>query len=498
MNAAPRSTTAASSSAGPTPSAPAATGPRFMQRSDREFLPAALEILEVPPSPVGMALILLVAVLMAAVLTWGALGHIDIVAVAQGKVQPTGRVKVVQPLETGRVMELAAFNGRRVREGEVLLRLDATDAVSEETGLRLARLALAAEILRRRAVVAALRESARTGVISVPVIDWSSDIPVSIRAREDGVLSGDLGQIAATLAGLDAQAAQKRAERERLTATIAAQRDLVETLGERVDMRSTLVDRAAGTKASLIDARQTLLEQKASLASQTGQLEENAAALALVGREVVRTRETALAENLQKIAEGEGRLDDLDQRLVKGTARTQRMTLVAPIAGTVQASSVTTVGQVVTTGEELMRIVPDGSTIEVEAYLPNKDIGFVHPGDEVALKFEAFPFTRYGTLPGRVVRVASDAVPEPDASATEAGQQSAGTRSSSGRSQRVQNLVFPVTVALDRATMTVDGAEIPLTPGMAATAEIKTGRRTVLEYLLSPIAEVTSQAVKER
>lgn len=497
MNAAPRSAIASDTTPSPT-NAAGVIGPRLMQRSDREFLPAALEILEMPPSPVGMALILLIATLLAAVLVWSALGYIDIVAVAQGKIQPTGRVKMVQPLETGRVTELFAFNGRRVRDGEVLLRLDATDAVAEETGLRLARQALSAEIFRRRAVAAALRESAGTGVISAPLIDWPNEIPASIRVRETSVLNGDLAQITATLSGLEAQASQKRAERERLTATIAAQRDLVDTLGERVDMRSTLVDRAAGTKASLIDARQTLLEQKATLTSQIGQLEENAAALALVGREVARTRETALAENLQKIAEGEGRLDDVDQRLVKATARTLRMTLVAPIAGTVQASSVTTVGQVVTTGEELMRIVPDGSTIEVEAYLPNKDIGFVHTGDEVALKFEAFPFTRYGTLPGRVVRVATDAVPEPDASAAEAGQTQTSSRNASGRSQRVQNLVFAVTVGLDRATMTIDGAEVPLSPGMATTAEIKTGRRTILEYLLSPIAEVASQAVKER
>lgn len=473
--------------------------PRRIRVDDRAFLPAALEILEVPPSPVRMALIVVVASLVAAGLLWAALGEIDIVAVAQGKVQPTGRVKVVQPLETGRVVSVDATNGRHVNEGDVLLRLDPTDARAEEAALRLALHAFSAEIARRRAVVDAIRGAGEGSRIDTPEPAWPALVPPAIRLRETRVLESDLSQLTAVLAGLDGQKAQKAAERERLVATIAAERELIDALAARVDMRSTLVDRAAGTRASLIDAQQTLLEQKAALASQQGQLAENAAALELIARDATRTKETAKSENIQKIAEAERQIDDLAQRLTKAEMRLARTVLVAPIAGTVQASTVTTVGQIVTTAEELMRIVPEGSTLEIEAYLPNKDIGFVHPGDEVAVKLEAFPFTRYGTVPGRVVKVAADAVPEQEASAVETGQPAApSSRSASGRTQRVQNLVFPVTISLDRTTIVVDGATVPLSFGMAATAEIKTGRRTILEYLFSPLVEVASQAVKER
>lgn len=471
--------------------------PRAMSAGDREFLPAALQILEVPPSPIRMAMIVLIAALVAVALTWAAIGELDIVAVAQGKVQPTGRVKVVQPLETGRVVGVEAVNGRRVAAGDTLVRLDPTDAVAEETALSLAARAWRAEILRRHAVLSAIRQVGGSR-IEIPVLTWPDEIPPALRSREDKVLAADLRQLASTLAGLDAQHAQKIAERDRLTATIAAERDLIEALSARVDMRSTLVERASGTRASLIDAQETLLTQKATLASQLGQLSENTAALELIARDIARTKETVLSDNTQKLAEAERQLDDVEQRLKKAEARTTRMTLVAPIAGTVQASTVTTVGQVVTTGEELMRIVPEGSTLEVEAYLPNKDIGFVHAGDEVAVKFEAFPFTRYGTVAGRVVRVATDAIPEPDAAATEAGAAAVTNRGASGRTQRVQNLVFPVTIALDRTTIVVDGATVPLSTGMAVTGEIKTGHRTILEYLFSPLVEVASQSVKER
>lgn len=493
---------AAATSATASPAAVSGVSPidlRVMRVDDRAFLPAALEILEVPPSPVRMALILLVAVLVATTLAWAAIGEIDIVAVAQGKVQPTGRVKPVQSLETGRVIAVDVANGGRVRAGDVLVRLDPTDAVAEETALRLALQAASAEVVRRRAVFDAIGRPGVGPRVDVPDLVWPDAIPEAIRRRETGVLMADLAQLAATLVGLEAQKAQKLAERERLVATIAAERALIDALAERVDMRATLVDRATGTRASLIDAQQTLLEQKATLASQVGQLAENAAAVDLIAAEIVRTKETARSENVQKIAEAERQIDDLRQRSTKAEVRTAQMVLVAPIAGTVQASTPAAVGQVVTTAEELMRIVPEGSTFEVEAYLPNKDIGFVHPGDEVAVKFEAFPFTRYGTVPGHVTRVATDAVPDQEAAAAETGQaQAMTTRGASGRTQRVQNLVFPVTISLDRTVIVVDGATVSLSSGMAVTAEIKTGRRTILEYLFSPVAEVASQAGRER
>jgi hemolysin D len=175
------------------------------------------------------------------------------------------------------------------------------------------------------------------------------------------------------------------------------------------------------------------------------------------------------------------------------------MTIASPIDGTVQSSSINTVGQVVTTGVELMRIVPDNSTLEVEAYLPNSDIGFVSVGQRAVVKVEAFPFTRFGVIRGHVTAVAKDAIPEPDANQVEGDptKQLQATVPTTNV-QRVQNLVFPVTVELDAGTMSVDGHIVPLSPGMAATAEIKTGKRRILEYLFSPIVEVTSQAMQER
>jgi hemolysin D len=170
------------------------------------------------------------------------------------------------------------------------------------------------------------------------------------------------------------------------------------------------------------------------------------------------------------------------------------MLITSPIDGTVQASAISTVGQVVTEGTELMRIVPENSSLEIEAYIPNSDIGFVAVGQPAVIKMEAFPFTRHGVIKGH-----ADAIPEPDAGQLESDPaKQLQTIIPTTNAERVQNLVFPVTVKLDEDTIDVDGKNVPLSAGMSATVEIRTGKRRILEYLFSPLAEVTSQAVHER
>ncbi len=177
------------------------------------------------------------------------------------------------------------------------------------------------------------------------------------------------------MASLIAQRRLKEAERERLRETIKAQRALVATLVERVNMRTTLVDKNSGTRASVIDSMETYLTQQATLAAEQGQLGETEAAIEVASQEILKAKDGFLADNLQKLAEAQRQADDAGQRLARARAHTEHMTIRAPIAGLVNASSVTTVGQVASVGEELMRIVPDGSQLEIEAYLPNKDIG---------------------------------------------------------------------------------------------------------------------------
>jgi hemolysin D len=156
------------------------------------------------------------------------------------------------------------------------------------------------------------------------------------------------------------------------------------------------------------------------------------------------------------------------------------------------------VGQVVTSGQEVMRVVPEDSTLEIEAYVMNRDIGFVNVGQEAVVKVESFPFTRYGSVKAHVIRIAKDAIPSPDASAIEGDPARASAASGFAGGERTQNLVFAVVLRPDVSSIAVDGVDQPLTSGMAVTVELKTGARRLLEYVFSPLVEVASRAMRER
>jgi hemolysin D len=469
---------------------------RPAKRSDHEFLAPALEILETPPSPVRMALILAICAFATTSLIWSYLGRIDIIAAAQGKIEPTGRVKVVQPLLTGKVKTLPPPDGAHVKSGDILLELDPTDAIADETDAAKGLASARAEIRRRNAVVDYIRsqETERR----LPAIAWDADVPDGLRRREEGILRGDLEQHQAAVASLEAQKRQKEVERDRLTVTVAAQDSLVETLKERVTMRNALASKEAGTMASVIDATETLKEQATQLAMQEGQLADAVAGIEVLAREKDKATRVSLSDQLERLGDVERRAEELEQRLAKARNSREQMTLRSPIDGTVQASSITSVGQVATVGQDIMRVVPEGSTLELEVYALNKDIGFIKVGQDAVVKLEAFPFTRYGTISARVTKIATDAIPEPDAARREGDPAARQAEATFGGAERMQNLVFPVTLSLEADHVSADGGNIKLSAGMAAVAEIRTGERRILEYVFSPLVELAEEALHER
>jgi hemolysin D len=150
--------------------------------------------------------------------------------------------------------------------------------------------------------------------------------------------------------------------------------------------------------------------------------------------------------------------------MIGGDGRNRRTTLTAPAAGIVQQLQVHTLGAVLRPADPLLVIVPDGSTLVVDAMVLNRDADFVREGQEVRVKLEAFPFTRYGVVDGRLTFMSRDAVQDEHL-----------------------GLVFPARIELSRFALNVDGRATPLTAGLAATAEIRTGRRRIIEFLLSPL-----------
>ena len=521
----------------PTPPAQpsAARKPPAVSGRDREFLPAALEILETPPPPAPVAMIATICAFALVALVWSYFGRLDIHAVAPGKIETVGYAKVIEPLDPGRIAANHVEAGQAVKAGDLLLELDPAEANADALAAQAALDASLAETARRRYAIEAVRNATseearwdeaislaaavaarpddrlappppglspieRLAGEAAPPIDWSDNLPEAFRLREAAVLGADLRQLSDALKALDKQMAQKLATRKRLNMSIAFQQTLMQTLNQRVSTRQEAIDLAVGTKINLYDAKEELERSESQLASDQGQLIETDAALKELQSEKAKTISQFIADNENKLAEASRKADEARQALAKAAARLARTKLYAPIDGVVQQTAVTTVGQVVTTGQQLVVITPDKAKLQVEALVANLDIGFIKLGQPAVIKVDAFAFTRFGVLHGNVVKIASGAIDEEDAKRALANASAAANaaQAPSTRPGEPESFVFPVTIALDETSMDVEGAKIPLTPGMTVSVEIKTGSRRVIEYLLSPLAKIASEAGRER
>ncbi|PWT92296.1 MAG: HlyD family type I secretion periplasmic adaptor subunit [Proteobacteria bacterium] len=469
--------------------------PARMRAEDREFLPAALEIVETPPSPVAITFIWSICLVFLCALLWSYFGWLDIHAIAPGKIQPNGKAKVIQPLESGRVAALLVENGSRVEAGQVLIELDPTETAADREMQARDIESADAEWARRKAAV----EGAGLDRPAAVPIAFPTTIRPHIRERETSLLAAELAQLDASLQTLGAQLVQQQATVRRLTDDISGRERLIALGKERVDMRELLDKKGASSRALIIEALEKYETELATQLSESGQLREARAAVQATERKIVEARAQFIADQMQKLVEAHRKSERASQELIKAISKNERTRLRSPIAGVVQQLSVTTIGQVVSGGQSLLTIVPPDAPLEIEALILNKDIGFVHVGQEAVVKIEAFPFTRYGTIQGTVTRVSVDAVDmrnAPNLSEASAMTRSPGMTPTS--STNAPELAFPATIALARDTIDVGGTMISLLPGMSVTVEIQTGKRRIIDYLLAPLREVVLQTAHER
>lgn len=460
-----------------------------------EFLPAHLEILERPASPKMAAMLWTICGMLTAAIAWSSIARIDIFAEAQGRIQPSGRSKVVQPLDVGRVLEIPVQNGSIVKAGDLLVQLDATQSEADRSSAQQELQSLHAEIARRTTQIVDVQQG-----VANPTIIYPQDVPETLRKRDNALFQAEMGLYQSQIDTLNAQVSEKSARNQRLKDNLAARQKIIASLTERLTMKQTLESRQSGSHAAVIDASQQLEIEQRNFMDDKGQVLENDASIVSLQRRLDQTKRDFLATQNQKLSDAERRRADVEQNLIKANDRVQHARIVAPIDGTVQQLAITTVGQVVTSGQALMVLVPSTKALEVMALVQNQDIGFIKDGQEVVLKIDAFPFTHYGTLKGTVKRISNEAVDSQEATASSDASTLARPLNNSAVSgnQKVQNLVYPVTVELEKTIVNADGKEVPLLPGMMVTAEIQTGDRRVIQYLLAPVWEAASQAAHER
>jgi hemolysin D len=403
-------------------------------------------------------------------LGWAVVGKIDVVATARGRIIPSDRTKTVQPTETATVTAIHVREGQAVQAGQVLIELDATPATADVTRLR-------AEWVTARL------QASRAEALLRAIDDEGAGLTLAAR---DGVDADRLGTELRLLEGQFAEYQSRKAKLEaeivRRDAELRSAQEVVEKLAQTVPIARQqaegfrqLFEEQGISKSVWLDREQQRIEQEQDLAAQRSRVQEiQAARLESVRQRAALTAETKRTA-LDALQEGERKAAAAAQELVKARQRERLMKLAAPVDGTVQQLAVHTVGGVVTPAQALMIVVPREDPLEIEAFIENKDIGFVHPGQTAKIKVETFPYTKHGTVPATVVQVSTDAIQD-----------------------EKRGLVFAARLALGRSTIPVNGSPVNLSPGMAVTAEIQTDRRRVIEYFLSPLLQYATESFRER
>jgi hemolysin D len=439
------------------------------QTHELQFLPAVLSLQETPASPTSRVAMWMLIGFAVFALLWASFGHIDVVATAQGKIIPSDRTKTIQPFETATVKAIHVTDGQQVKAGDVLIELDATVAKADQdrllSDLHVAQL----QVARAQAMLHALDNRRSVNLIRPNGIDDTKFIDAQ------RLLAGQMAEFTAKQNLIQAETAKREAELRSTLELVHKLELTVPIARQRAQDFKNLVDQNFVSKHGYLEREQIRIEQEADLANQRSRVIEIEASL----RETRSQYAGLIAEtrrlNLDSITDGQQKISALEQELLKANSRGKLMQLTSPVDGTVQQLVTHTVGGVVTPAQPVMVIVPHDHAIEIEAFLENKDIGFIKHNQDAEVKIETFQFTKYGTLHATVASVSHDAI-----------------------SDEKRGLIYSTRVKLEKASINVDGAVVSLSPGMAVSVEIKTGKRRVIEYFLSPLIQHVNESFHER
>lgn len=433
-----------------------------------DFLPSNLELVEKPPHPAPRWTLRILCLLSVAILVMAVFGRLDIVATAKGKVLPGDRVKVIQPALGGVARRILVRDGQRVKAGQLLIELDTTQAAADSDRARRDRIDSALSIAGARAALDALTSG------SIPKLAKVADASPEQQQQAEALAESSVWEVRQKMSSAQAELRKRIAEKSTAEAEIAKLSATAPLARREADNYKKLaVDRYV-SQTEYLEKEQAALTSEHELAAQQSHANELAAAIAEQRANVATTTATFRKEQLDVLTKAQEALQHSSDDETKATTRQRLLSLTAPVDGTVQQLAVHTLGGVVTSAQKLMEIVPD-DVLEVEASIENKDIGFVEAGQEASVKIDAFPYTEYGFLKGRVVSVSNDAVPE-----------------------KRLGLVFTARIRLAKNSLTVRGKPVSITPGMQVTADIRTGRRSVAAYFLSPLVENLQESMRER
>ena len=439
-----------------------------------EFLPAVLEVQDSPPSPIGRLVTWSIVLLVIITVVWACFGQIDIVATAQGKIIPVGNGKVIQPLEIGVVKKIYVQEGQEVKKGDPLIELDTTNSGADKSRLENELITAKLEIERLRILskIDFFKNEIKYPSKSIPDLEGIKDEQITL---QNDLLKSEINGYKSQLSSLVNQVQSKEAELAATQNMVAKFESTLPIVTRRALSSKSLSDKGLLPEQSYLEIEETRISQEQDLAAQRNRLIEITSSI-----NAIKSQQQALLAEIRKnsflkISELNQKVAAYEKELQKTDNRYQLQLLTAPVDGVVNQLEINTIGGVVTPAQPLMTIVPNNNQLEVEAWVANKDIGFVEKGQIAEVKVEAFPFTKYGIIDADIINISFDAIPDEQL-----------------------GLIYKTRVALKKSVINVGDKFIDLVPGMNVTVEVKTGKRYLIEYVLSPLMQYQDESVRER
>ncbi|WP_455577620.1 HlyD family type I secretion periplasmic adaptor subunit [Anaerosinus sp.] len=436
-----------------------------LKEEEIEFLPAALEVIEMPPSPVGRTVLWTLFALIIVTFVWVMVGSVDEVAVANGKIIPNGQVKTIQAEDKGVVKEIHVVEGQIVKKGDLLIELDTTITEADVNNLRHQVAYYSLDIERL------LAEQANASFI---VKEHLGLEPRDILFQQN-LYNSRLAEYNAKMAVAQSNMRQAEASLASARSGYVKLIDMYNIAKEKEERVEKLATENAISTFILLDHQSKRVElgedinaQQSEIAKLEWGLVQAQQQLDSINAERNRDITSALVEDKKQLA-------SYQEELKKAEEKNRLSRIVAPIDGRVSQLSVHTIGGVVTAAQGLMEIVPEDAVLQVEAWVQNKDIGFVQVGQPAEVKVETFSFQKFGTIDAKITEISPNAVEDKE----------------KGR-------VYRVMLELDKNSFVVNGQEVPLGSGMTSTAEIKIRQKRIIEFFLDPFRQYKSEALRER
>lgn len=439
------------------------------RETETEFLPAILEVTETPPSPTKRLIMWTVLALIVVALLWAFLGHINEVAVANGKVIPSGQAKTVQVKNKGIVKEIRVTEGQKVEEGDVLVLLDPTTTSADYDSLRKRAAYYKLDIQRLTAEL--------TGQPFMPEED--PDLEAHDLAAELALYQSRTNDYRTQRESRQEVIAQKRARLEAAQATYEKYNEGLKIARTKEERLIDLMQEEAISEFQLLEQQNQTIEYAQNAQSQLDEITSIQAEIAEAEQNLANVDASYRKEIMTALVDAKKEYYSVTESIKKADEDSRMATIVAPTSGRVYNLNIHTVGGIVTDAQALMQIVPEEASLEFEVYADNKDIGFIKNGQTAEVKVETFNFQKFGMVDATVTEVSADAVNEPN-------------------DQEKYKKFKLILVPSGKNTIDVFGEEVPLAVGMNVSAEIKIKEKRIVDFFLDPFRRYTSEALRER